>query len=145
MSGHGSLVLGVETSCDDTAVALVDPHGGVIASCVASQTALHTAYGGVYPELASRAHIDKILPTVQAVLSDYALPERVIQVRNQNFLREPDHRTRMRGHQVGQLGQTVRRRMLLKRVPQRLVLPLRFGLTLQRGRLQNGNVRRRFL
>jgi N6-L-threonylcarbamoyladenine synthase len=70
MSGHGSLVLGVETSCDDTAVALVDPKGGVIASCVASQAALHTNYGGVYPELASRAHIDKILPTVQAVLSD---------------------------------------------------------------------------
>jgi N6-L-threonylcarbamoyladenine synthase len=60
----------VETSCDDTAVALVDPRGSVIASCVASQTALHTTYGGVYPELASRAHIDKILPTVQAVLSD---------------------------------------------------------------------------
>ena len=70
MSGTGSLVLGVETSCDDTAVALVDPRGSVIASCVASQTALHTTYGGVYPELASRAHIDKILPTVQAVLSD---------------------------------------------------------------------------
>lgn len=70
MSGHGSLVLGVETSCDDTAVALVDPHGGVIASCVASQAALHTTYGGVYPEAASRAHIEKILPTVQAVLSD---------------------------------------------------------------------------
>ncbi len=70
MSGHGSLVLGVETSCDDTAVALVDPHGSVIASCVASQAALHTTYGGVYPELASRAHIDKILPTVQAVLAD---------------------------------------------------------------------------
>ena len=70
MSGHGSLVLGVETSCDDTAVALVDPQGDVIASCVASQAALHTNYGGVYPELASRAHIDKILPTVQAVLSE---------------------------------------------------------------------------
>ena len=70
MSGHGSLVLGVETSCDDTAVALVDARGGVIASCVASQAALHTTFGGVYPELASRAHIDKILPTVQAVLSD---------------------------------------------------------------------------
>jgi N6-L-threonylcarbamoyladenine synthase len=70
MSGHGSLVLGVETSCDDTAVALVDPDGAVIASCVASQVALHTQYGGVYPELASRAHIDKILPTVQSVLSD---------------------------------------------------------------------------
>jgi N6-L-threonylcarbamoyladenine synthase len=75
MSGHGSLVLGVETSCDDTAVALVDPQGGVIASCVASQAALHSDYGGVYPELASRAHIDKILPTVQAVLSESgALP-----------------------------------------------------------------------
>ena len=70
MSGRGSLVLGVETSCDDTAVALVDARGGVIASCVASQAALHTTFGGVYPELASRAHIDKILPTVQAVLAD---------------------------------------------------------------------------
>ena len=70
MTDNGSLVLGVETSCDDTAVALVNPEGGVIASCVASQAALHTTYGGVYPELASRAHIDKILPTVQAVLSE---------------------------------------------------------------------------
>jgi N6-L-threonylcarbamoyladenine synthase len=70
MTGHGSLVLGIETSCDDTAVALVDPDGAVVASCVASQVALHTQYGGVYPELASRAHIDKILPTVQSVLSD---------------------------------------------------------------------------
>jgi N6-L-threonylcarbamoyladenine synthase len=60
----------VETSCDDTAVALVDARGSVVASCVASQAALHTTFGGVYPELASRAHIDKILPTVQAVLSD---------------------------------------------------------------------------
>ncbi len=69
MSDRGSLVLGVETSCDDTAVALVDPHGAVIASCVASQTALHNNYGGIYPELASRAHVDKILPTVEAVLA----------------------------------------------------------------------------
>jgi N6-L-threonylcarbamoyladenine synthase len=70
MSDHGALVLGVETSCDDTAVALVNAHGGVVASCVASQAALHNNYGGVYPELASRAHIDKILPTVKAVLDD---------------------------------------------------------------------------
>jgi N6-L-threonylcarbamoyladenine synthase len=69
MSSRGSLVLGIETSCDDTAAALVDVQGGVIASCVASQVELHNAYGGVYPELASRAHVDKILPTVQAVLS----------------------------------------------------------------------------
>jgi N6-L-threonylcarbamoyladenine synthase len=70
MSNHGSLVLGVETSCDDTAVALVDHDGRVISACVASQAALHNSYGGIYPELASRAHIDKILPTVQAVLSE---------------------------------------------------------------------------
>jgi len=70
MSGHGGLVLGVETSCDDTGVALVDPQGGIIASCVASQAELHNEYGGIYPELASRAHIDNILPTVRAVLSE---------------------------------------------------------------------------
>ena len=69
MSSPGSLVLGIETSCDDTAVALVDVHGAVISACVASQAEMHTSYGGVYPELASRAHIDKILPTVRTVLS----------------------------------------------------------------------------
>jgi N6-L-threonylcarbamoyladenine synthase len=76
MSGRGSLVLGIETSCDDTAVALVEPGGVVVSSCVASQAALHTTYGGVYPEVASRAHIDKILPTVRAVLSDSGVQPR---------------------------------------------------------------------
>jgi N6-L-threonylcarbamoyladenine synthase len=70
MSNRGSLVLGVETSCDDTAVALVDREGRVISSCVASQAAMHSNYGGVYPELASRAHVEKILPTVAAVLTE---------------------------------------------------------------------------
>jgi N6-L-threonylcarbamoyladenine synthase len=65
----GELVLGIETSCDDTAVALVDRGGSVVAACVASQAALHSAYGGVYPELASRAHIEKIIPTVEQVLA----------------------------------------------------------------------------
>ena len=69
MSSRGSLVLGVETSCDDTAVALVDRSGDVISACAASQVELHSNYGGVYPELASRAHVDKILPTVKEVLS----------------------------------------------------------------------------
>lgn len=68
MRGQQGLVLGIETSCDDTGVALVDPEGGVIAASLASQAAMHSNFGGVYPELASRAHIDKILPTVQAVL-----------------------------------------------------------------------------
>ncbi|HEY5987561.1 MAG TPA: tRNA (adenosine(37)-N6)-threonylcarbamoyltransferase complex transferase subunit TsaD, partial [Streptosporangiaceae bacterium] len=73
MSGTGPLVLGIETSCDDTAVALVDQDGAVVSACVASQAALHSNYGGVYPELASRAHIDKILPTVGKVMDDAAI------------------------------------------------------------------------
>jgi N6-L-threonylcarbamoyladenine synthase len=64
------LVMGIETSCDDTAVALVTQDGQVIASAVASQTEIHSRYGGVYPEVASRAHVDKILPTVRMVLED---------------------------------------------------------------------------
>ncbi len=70
MSSSGPLILGIETSCDDTAAALVDAAGQVVSSCVASQAALHTTYGGVYPELASRAHVDMIIPTVQQVMKD---------------------------------------------------------------------------
>lgn len=65
---NGQLVLGIETSCDDTAVALVDRDGVVAAASVASQAELHSNYGGVYPELAGRAHVEKIIPTVQQVL-----------------------------------------------------------------------------
>jgi N6-L-threonylcarbamoyladenine synthase len=68
-AGAGDLVLGIETSCDDTAVALVDPQGQVISACTASQAEIHSGYGGVYPEIASRAHIEKIIPTVQVTLS----------------------------------------------------------------------------
>lgn len=70
MSKTNGLVLGIETSCDDTAVALVDEGGIVVAAAVASQAAIHSRYGGVYPEVASRAHVDKILPTVRMVLED---------------------------------------------------------------------------
>lgn len=64
------LVLGIETSCDDTAVAIVDAGGQVVSAAVASQAEIHARYGGVYPEIASRAHIDKILPTVRMALED---------------------------------------------------------------------------
>ncbi len=64
------LMLGIETSCDDTGVAVVRPDGEVVAAAVASQVELHDRYGGVYPEMASRAHVDAILPTVRQVLSD---------------------------------------------------------------------------
>jgi tRNA N6-adenosine threonylcarbamoyltransferase len=74
-----NLVLGIETSCDDTAVALVDADGNVVASAVASQTAIHNRYGGVYPEAASRAHVDKILPTVRMVIEDSGINPRELE------------------------------------------------------------------
>ena len=70
MIDGSNLVLGIETSCDDTSVALVDVEGQVVAAATASQAAIHERYGGVYPEMASRAHVDKILPTVRMVLDD---------------------------------------------------------------------------
>lgn len=62
------LVMGIETSCDDTGVALVDKFGNVISSKLATQHEIHTKYGGVFPELASRAHLETILYTVDEVI-----------------------------------------------------------------------------
>src|SRR6476469_7566550 len=59
------LVLGIETSCDDTACAVVDGAGRVLASVVSSQLAAHRPYGGVVPEIASREHL-KNWPRVSA-------------------------------------------------------------------------------
>lgn len=61
-------VLGIETSCDDTSAALVEDGRGVLASVVASQVNLHARYGGVVPEIASRQHLEVILPAVAEVL-----------------------------------------------------------------------------
>jgi tRNA N6-adenosine threonylcarbamoyltransferase len=63
-------VLGIETSCDDTAVAVFDDRVGILAHLRHSQAALHVEYGGVVPELASRDHIRKILPVVGKVLDE---------------------------------------------------------------------------
>jgi N6-L-threonylcarbamoyladenine synthase len=76
MTASNGLVLGIETSCDDTAVALVDPNGIVVSAAVASQAMIHSRYGGVYPEVASRAHVDKILPTVRMVIEDAGINPR---------------------------------------------------------------------
>lgn len=62
------IVLGIETSCDDTAVALVNSNGQVLSSVISSQIDVHNAYGGIYPEFAARAHILSILPTVNEAL-----------------------------------------------------------------------------
>src|SRR4051794_34276192 len=67
-------VLSIETSCDETAVALVDTDGGLLAHRIHSQVALHADYGGVVPELASRDHVRKTLPLVRQVMADAGTP-----------------------------------------------------------------------
>jgi len=68
MAGPPPLVLGIETSCDDTACAVVDGAGGVRSSVVSSQLAAHRPYGGVVPEIASREHLANWLPVSAAAL-----------------------------------------------------------------------------
>src|SRR5204862_5280760 len=65
---HNMLVLGVETSCDDTAAAVLQDGRTILANVVSSQDAVHGPYGGVVPELASRQHIRNLLPVVDAAL-----------------------------------------------------------------------------
>jgi N6-L-threonylcarbamoyladenine synthase len=63
-------VLGIESSCDETAAALVTDEGEVLADVVASQIATHSPYGGIVPELASRAHMQAIIPVIRQALVD---------------------------------------------------------------------------
>jgi len=63
-------VLGIESSCDETAVAVYDADRGLLSHCLHSQIATHQAYGGVVPELASRDHIRRLLPLVQQALAE---------------------------------------------------------------------------
>jgi N6-L-threonylcarbamoyladenine synthase len=62
------LVLGIESSCDETGIALYDTHTHMLTHCLHSQIAMHNAYGGVVPELASRDHIRRILPLLKRCL-----------------------------------------------------------------------------
>jgi N6-L-threonylcarbamoyladenine synthase len=64
------LVLGIETSCDETAVGIVEDRLTLRADVVASQVALHARFGGVVPEVAARAHLEAMLPTVERALAD---------------------------------------------------------------------------
>jgi N6-L-threonylcarbamoyladenine synthase len=62
-------VLGIETSCDETGVAVYDSERGLLAHALYSQAALHAAYGGVVPELAARDHVRKTVPLIKEVLA----------------------------------------------------------------------------
>ncbi len=64
------IVLGVESSCDETGIALYDTERGLLAHALHSQVAMHEAYGGVVPELASRDHVRRAIPLLEQVLSD---------------------------------------------------------------------------
>ena len=66
----GKVVLGIETSCDETAAAVLADGRRVLSSVVASQDDVHAPYGGVVPELASRRHIEVIVPVVEKALTD---------------------------------------------------------------------------
>src|SRR5687767_9936112 len=67
------VVLGIETSCDETGVALYDTATGLLAHALHPQVAMHAEYGGVVPELASRDHIRRLIPLTRQVLSDARL------------------------------------------------------------------------
>ena len=67
-------VLGIETSCDETGVAVYDSERGLLAQALHSQIARHAEYGGVVPELASRDHLAKLAPMVEQVLADAGTP-----------------------------------------------------------------------
>ncbi len=66
-------VLGIETSCDETGIAVYDSERGLLSDALYSQVAVHAEYGGVVPELASRDHIRKLLPMVKQMLANLSL------------------------------------------------------------------------
>ena len=68
------MILGIETSCDETAAAVVSDDGRVLSSIVSSQADLHARFGGVVPEVASRRHLELVSPVVRAALDDASVP-----------------------------------------------------------------------
>jgi N6-L-threonylcarbamoyladenine synthase len=71
-------VLGIETSCDETAAAVYDGGRGLLSHCLHSQVRMHAEYGGVVPELASRDHVRKLLPLIETALAEAGTEARQI-------------------------------------------------------------------
>ena len=80
------LILGIETSCDETAAAVVEDGRRIASNVVSSQIEIHAPYGGVVPELASRHHIENICPVIEAAMTeadvDFARLEAVVVTAN---------------------------------------------------------------
>jgi N6-L-threonylcarbamoyladenine synthase len=64
------VILGIETSCDETAAAVVDEDGRILSNVIASQADLHAEYGGVVPEVASRRHLELVTPVIREALGE---------------------------------------------------------------------------
>lgn len=73
------IVLGIETSCDETGIALYDSKKGLLADALYSQIEMHTDYGGVVPELASRDHVQRVLPLISQVLEKAGIEKKRIE------------------------------------------------------------------
>ena len=69
-------ILAIETTCDETAAAIIDENLNVLGSIVASQDDLHVRYKGVVPEIAARAHVERILPVIDACAQASSVPIR---------------------------------------------------------------------
>ena len=76
--GPGTVVLGIETSCDETAAALVMGGGDVLSSVVSSQIEMHATFGGVVPEIASRAHLELLNPVIARAMVEAGVADRRI-------------------------------------------------------------------
>ena len=71
-------VLGIETSCDETGIAVYDADDGLLAHTIYSQTDIHAEFGGVVPELASRDHVRKTIPLIESVLKEAGVAGNVL-------------------------------------------------------------------
>ena len=71
--GASPIILGIESSCDETAAAIVRGGREVLASSVHSQIAEHAAWGGVVPEIAGRSHLEQIVPVIEQALGEARL------------------------------------------------------------------------
>ena len=72
------IVLGIETSCDETAAAIVRDGRQVLANVIQSQVDLHKTYGGIVPELASRQHVTAIIPVIDLALKEAEIDREMI-------------------------------------------------------------------
>src|SRR3546814_3022640 len=70
MEAAMTIILGLESSCDETAAALVTADGRILAHRLATQEEAHRSYGGVVPEIAARAHVEALAPLIEAALKD---------------------------------------------------------------------------